>query len=256
MAKFKKGKKDTDHTSEKEDVTVNFLEEQDVFKILLTQMQNQLVQIKEQEIALIKEKAMALLEGEEKERIRVSREIHDGIGQMLTAIKLATNSIKGQDELKTELKKMIDETIEEARQVSFNLMPSVLLNFGLFPSVKILMENAKKYSDITVNYSFEKKEILSEISFDKSITIYRLIQEAFNNVLKHANAKNVVVKIGNNSQFVTVLIKDDGDGFDLNNTTFGKGLSNMHQRAELSGGKCYIESKLGEGVKIFIEIPL
>lgn len=260
MSKTKKEYKKKTPDSSASEMQVNFLEEKDVFKILLSQMQNQLVQIKEQEIALMKEKTAALLEGQEKERGRISREIHDGLGQMLTAIKLVLNSIKGQDELKIELKKMVDDTISEARRISFNLMPSVLLNFGLIPSVKILCENTEKYGGIKVHQSLEEDESVSEISFDKAVNLYRLIQEALNNILKHANAKNIFIKIENNEQQIDVLIEDDGDGFDMNNSegkiNTGKGLSSMYQRAELNGGKCTIDSKPGKGTKINIIIPL
>ncbi len=242
------------------EVSVNFLEEKDVFKILLSQMQNQLVQIKEQEMAIMKEKTAALLDGQEKERGRISREIHDGIGQMLTAVKLVLNSIKGQDELKIELKKMVDDTISEARRISFNLMPSVLVNFGWIPSVKILCENTEKYGGPKINYSIEEDESLNNISFDKAVNLYRLIQEALNNILKHANAKNIFIKIENNSQLINVSVEDDGDGFEISNSegkiNTGKGLSSMYQRAELNGGKCTIESKPGKGTKINIVIPL
>jgi two-component system NarL family sensor kinase len=262
MAKLKKENKTKAGQASGGDggLSVNFLEEKDVFKILLSQMQNQLVQIKEQEIAIIKEKTLALLEGEEKERVRISSEIHDGIGQMLTAIKLVANSIKGQDELKVELKKMIDDTISEARRVSFNLMPSVLLNFGLVPSVKILCENAEKYAGLKINQSFSEDEALKNISFEKAVILYRLIQEALNNILKHANAKNIFMQIENNAQLINVLIEDDGEGFEMskskNTINTGKGLSNMYQRAELSGGKCSIESRPGKGTKINFVIPL
>lgn len=260
MSKQKKEHRKKLSESSPGEVSVNFLEEKDVFKILLSQMQNQLVQLKEQEIALMKEKTAALLEGQEKERGRISREIHDGLGQMLTAVKLVLNSIKGQDELKIELKKMIDDTISEARRISFNLMPSVLVNFGWIPSVKILCENTEKYGAIKVNYSIEEDESLNKISFDKAVNLYRLVQEAFNNILKHANAKNIFVKIENNSQLINVLIEDDGDGFEINKNegkiNTGKGLSSMYQRAELNGGKCTIDSKPGKGTKINIIIPL
>ncbi len=245
---------------QKKESSLNFLDEKDVFKIVLSQMQSQLVQLKEQEISIIKGKALALLEGEEKERVRVSREIHDGIGQMLTAIKLAANFIQGQDELKQELKKMIDDTISEARRVSFDLMPSVLLNFGLVSSVKILCENTEKYAGICVNQSYDDSIILTTISFEKAVTLYRLIQEALNNIFKHANAKKITIKIENHMQCIHVLIEDDGVGFDVDHktkeATTSKGLSSMHQRAELSGGTFTIESKEGIGTIIKIAIPI
>ncbi len=179
---------------------------------------------------------------------------------MLTAVKLVLNSIKGQDELKIELKKMVDDTISEARRISFNLMPSVLVNFGWIPSVKILCENTEKYGGLKINYSIEEDESLNNISFDKAVNLYRLIQEALNNILKHANAKNIFIKIENNAQLINVSIEDDGDGFEMNRSegkiNTGKGLSSMYQRAELNGGKCTIDSKPGKGTKINIVIPL
>lgn len=239
--------------------SLNFLDEKDVFKILLSQMQSQLVQLKEQEIAIVKGNAQALLEGEEKERGRVSREIHDGIGQMLTAIKLAVNAIKDQEELKLELKGMIDDTISEIRRISFNLMPSVLLNFGLIPSVKILCENAERYGGLKVNQSYNEGVLISTISFEKAVTLYRIIQEALNNSLKHANAKNIFIQIEEKQQCINAFISDDGDGFEISSkdkTNVGKGLSSMSQRAEINGGKYTIESGLGKGTKIEIIIPL
>jgi signal transduction histidine kinase len=130
----------------------------------------------------------------------------------------------------------------------------------LIPSVKILCENAEKYAGLKVNKFFDENESWKDISFEKSVNLYRLIQEALNNILKHANAKNIYIKITNQSQQINVLIEDDGDGFDTNqsaeNVNAGKGLSSMNQRAELSGGKCIIESKPGKGTKINIVIPL
>jgi two-component system NarL family sensor kinase len=241
-----------------ESSSLNFLDEKDVFKILLNQMQSQLVLLKEQEISIVKGNALALIEGEEKERGRVSREIHDGIGQMLTAIKLAVNAIKDQEELKVELKAMIDDTISEIRRISFNLMPSVLLNFGLIPSVKILCENAERYGGLKVNQTYSEDILIANISFEKATTLYRIIQEALNNILKHANAKNVFIRIEEKSQGIIVSIIDDGDGFQTiakDTISLGKGLSSMSQRAEISGGKCTIESETGKGTKIDIMIP-
>ncbi len=248
-----------DNKNTKTESPMSFLDESDVFKILLSQMKLQQIQMKEQEIAIVKEKALALLEGEEKERARVSREIHDSIGQMLTAIKLVTNSIKGQDELKLEIKNMIDETISEARRISFDLMPSVLLNFGLISSVKILCENAVKYGCVNVDQYYDETILSTTISLEKSITLYRIIQEAFNNILKHAKAKNIIIKIENNLNNINVLIIDDGIGFTVNkntNSNKGKGLYNMLQRSELSGGQFFLESNFNKGTKIKVVIPI
>ena len=261
--------------AQKRESSLNFLDEKDVFKIVLSQMQSQLVQLKEQEISILKGKALALLEGEEKERVRVSREIHDGIGQMLTAIKLVANFIQGQDELKQELKKMIDDTISEARRVSFDLMPSVLLNFGLVSSVKILCENAEKYAGICVNQSYDESIILTTISFEKSVTLYRLIQEALNNILKHANAKNLIIKIENNMQCIHVLIEDDGVGRaqaaeiekDRPKNHRSTGLANIRNRLELLNAQLAEDIRLNfvdlhdeqgqaKGTKVVVRMPL
>lgn len=241
----------------KEDLT--FFDENDVLNILLRKMQIQYTQLKEQEIALVKAKALALIKGEDKERSRVSQEIHDSIGQMLTAIKLATNQIQGQDELKSDIKNMINDTISEVRRISFDLMPSGLTNLGLISSVKILCQNTEKYGNITIIQSYGGDFSSISVSLEKSIPIYRIIQESFNNILKHSKAKNVLIKMENKINHINVSIFDDGLGFiekDITNTSKGKGLINMKQRAELCDGKFTLESSPNKGTKIEFTIPI
>ena len=250
-------KKKEEKGATKKDLT--FFDENDVLNILLRKMQVQYTQLKEQEIAIVKGKALALIEGEDRERTRVSREIHDSIGQMLTAIKLATNQIQGQDELKSDIKNMINETISEVRRISFDLMPSVLINLGLISSVKILCENIEKYGNISVVQLYDDEISSTIMSLEKSIPIYRIIQESFNNILKYSKAKNVLIKIEKKINYISVSIKDDGIGFlekDFTNLKKGKGLINMKQRAELCNGKFKIESSPKNGTEIEFTIPI
>ena len=116
-----------------------------------------------------------------------------------------------------------------------------------------------KYGCVNVDQYYDETILSTTIPLEKSITLYRIIQEAFNNILKHAKAKNIIIKIENNLNNINVLIIDDGIGFIINkntNSNKGKGLYNMLQRSELSGGQFFLESNYNKGTRIKVIIPI
>ncbi len=205
----------------------------------------------------------ALLEGQEEERKRLSRELHDGIGQLLTGIRWHIDQLadapftERQRDSYQELQQLILETIAATRQVSFDLMPSVLSDFGLDAALRLLCERTTRPGILTVDFQSNKRnERLSEAT---EIHLYRITQEALTNALKYANASRMEVRLTETSLHQLVLrIVDDGIGFSLEELTrraqVRSGLRNMKLRAELLGGRFQIESVPGQGT--IIEVSL
>lgn len=211
-------------------------------------------------------RSTSLIEGQEEERKRLARELHDGIGQMLTGLKLDSEQLKSlpfinekQKKSFEEHQKLIDETIEATRTVSFNLMPSVLSDFGLPSAIRLLIERTAKSAGIkaTFNDSTDNIDIPNKIENN----LYRITQEALNNIVKHAKAQKVAINLSNEkSKIITLTIIDDGKGFDMKkikkNKITGNGIGNLQTRVRLLNGTIRIESEINKGTSIFVKIPL
>jgi signal transduction histidine kinase len=213
------------------------------------------------------EKLSSLFEGQEIERQRLSRELHDGLGQKLIATKLLlesfiyhSSSINSSDRSKRSegytfnLRKQFDEIIDEIRRMSNNLMPSVLKEFGLKTAVENLCSESQNITGI--EFIFETNGNI-EITDEKSKNhIYRIIQEALNNSIKHSRATKVYIYIEENSEKLTIIVKDNGIGFNSKsaNKNNGNGLNNISERVNLLSGKFEINSEIGKGTRIKIEI--
>ncbi len=202
----------------------------------------------------------AVINGQEQERQRLSREIHDGLAQYILAIKLKLENAfdkkgKEKEALLQETKELFSQTIKEIRNISNNLMPSVLSEFGLVTAIENLAKTIN--TDTALHFEFSnliENEILNE---KLNIYIYRIIQEALNNTIKHANATNFEVKLSEKQNQIKLTIIDDGVGFDKNNKSCsGNGILNMKERVNLLSGQFAIEADKGNGVKIKISIPL
>lgn len=232
-----------------------------------------------------------LIAGQEEERKRLSRELHDGLGQMLTAIKLQIEGLEiglarmaptGQDSNVTYpknlqiLKRLVTQTIQETRTISNNLMPSVLSDFGVVPAIKMLAENDRSE---TVDVTFETNLTTDSPRLDKNIEImlYRVTQEAVSNAVRHANPSHIHIELIDRDNSLQLLISDNGRGFQMprrqpingqakstEEVSAGRvpasrppsqGLHNMQERAKLLNGKFKIHSTLGKGTRIQVSIP-
>lgn len=232
----------------------------------LVKTQEALVQATEEKykLQLTEEKirAASLMEGQEGERKRLAADLHDGIGQMLTGLRLHSEKVKSFDFINTkqaksfdELQSLIQETIEATRTVSFNLAPSVLSDFGVVPAIRILTEQVLKLTEIKIDFQSEKINRLPE---GIETSLYRITQEAIHNAVKYSKATLIKIQLSDNESFVKLLISDNGEGFDLKaikKTIGGSGLKNMQARAELLNGSFKIQSKIGKGTTIKVEIP-
>lgn len=214
-----------------------------------------------------KVRSYSVILGQEQERKRMAREIHDGVGQMLTALKFGSEAVAPVDEKQknqmSAIKDLLRKIIREVRRISSDLLPTVLSDFGLEAAIKdmiSILNTSSESINIVLDSSLEVHDPLDKTI---EISLYRIVQEAVNNALKYAAATEVVIKLNNDAEFINLTITDDGRGFDpeaeikknINKET-GNGLTSMRERAELVKGKFSITSKIGSGTAVFVEVPL
>ncbi|MFL5729043.1 MAG: PAS domain-containing protein [Cytophagaceae bacterium] len=207
-------------------------------------------------------KTASVLEGQEKERKKIARELHDGLGQKLTALKFHIEGIKGaankkEKERLEEIKNMLYDTIGEVRRISFNLMPSALNDFGIIPALKHLSEQVSKSSYVDV--IFENHSTIERLNKTVEINLYRIVQEALNNAIKYSEADRINIFLENTGERFKIGISDNGKGFSLgskgSSKGSGNGITNIQERTRLIDGEFSIESAPGMGTKILINIP-
>lgn len=217
-------------------------------------------QIKEQRM-----RSSLILEGQEDERSRISKDIHDGIGQLLTGLKFQIEAINFSDIDKaehklSELKDLVKRIISEVRRVSFFLTPGVLEDYGLAPAVNKLVTETRKYTNTELHFN-NITDFNMRLDPRKEINLYRIIQEAVNNSIKYAEANSIKISFYHDKKKLTIIIQDDGKGFvtkdvlNLEDKSKTQGLYNMQERAMYAGGKIEIYSKEGEGTNIYLQTP-
>ena len=212
--------------------------------------------ISQREAKLSREKTAALLEGQENERKRITQDLHDGVGQLLTAIRLRIEALPIDAAQRKELIPLLNETIAEVKRISYNVMPGSLVDFGLEAALKGLCDNTARYSSLKFDFRYIR-ESQHTLSFDVTIAAFRIVQEGINNILKHASAHHVELHILDKEDEIYVLLKDDGKGFDAGRPDHtGLGLRSMAERAKLLGGSVDIHSAAGEGTIVEARIPL
>jgi signal transduction histidine kinase len=210
-----------------------------------------------------------LFGAQETERKHVAQDLHDSIGGKLTGVKYGLEAIisgLGQEleEVSIQLKDIVaavHATMEEIQRITKNLHPSVLYDLGLISAVKgYCREFQQFYPAIQIHSQFGLEEQMVPESI--KILIYRVLQEAMNNVAKHSEAKNVKIALASIENEIELIVEDDGKGFSLGNISgptkinSGMGLESMKERTELFGGKLIIEAHIGQGTKIRALWPL
>jgi len=204
----------------------------------------------------------AVLKGEEQERTRLAKDLHDGLGGMLSGIKYTLNNMKGNLIMTEENAQafgrsidMLDSSINEMRRVAHNMMPEALVKFGLDTALKDFCNDINKSGALKVQYqSIGLQE--KQIDQTKSVTVYRIVQELLNNTMKHASAKNALVQLSYNDAILTLTVEDDGKGFDASVLKQSKGIgwSNIQNRVEFLKGKWDVDSQPGKGTSVNIEM--
>ena len=221
-----------------------------------------------EEIRLQKARSSYIIEAQEEERKRIARDMHDGIGQMLTALKFNLESLHLEDEelllYKIEgLKKLSSNLIKGVRIATFNLTPPELIDYGIATAIaKLCRELGKLTND---NIYFENKTNFNDrFASNIETNLYRITQEAVNNSIKYAQANFVLVTISHSKNLLSITIYDDGIGFDyqaideqvISEDGTNKGLSFMKERVEYIDGRLFVQSTKDEGTRITINLPL
>lgn len=202
---------------------------------------------------------------EEKERTRMARELHDGLGALLSSINIYINLILSHsvedDEIFNTLeltKSLVAEAIQNTKEIANNLHPVILTRFGLVATIKSFIESLQKTQLINIDFKHQNFKKLE--NKDLELTLYRIMHELINNTLKYAQAKNINIILETMPSSINLYYADNGKGFDINNLPenkngSGMGLSNIFGRVKSLNGNCIFKTKPQEGLQVSIEIP-
>lgn len=200
---------------------------------------------------------------QEQERKRISQDLHDGIGQMLSAVKLNLAAIdnkeltESNDEIQLEKAiVLIDESCSEIRNISHNMMPAILIKSGLIAALNELAKRVSTTSGIKIYVDHD--ESIGRIESDYEINLFRIVQELLNNIIKHAAATEVHIHLNKEAENLNLMIEDNGEVFDksLIEESKGNGWYNINSRLTIMNGKIDIESNKDSGTVVFIDVPL
>ncbi|CAH2716148.1 hypothetical protein BACCIP111895_03332 [Neobacillus rhizosphaerae] len=196
-----------------------------------------------------------IIDVQEEERKRLSRNLHDGIGQNLYSHLITINRLLSEMDhpLLQQMQKEATQLIEEIREISWELRPSVLDDLGLVPAIRSYLSRYSDHYNIDVYFDCVLNR---RLNISIALTIYRIIQEALTNIRKYANVSTATVTVREMDNVVRVLVEDKGMGFDRERQSLGVGLFSMDERARSVGGELMVTTSPGKGTKIILEVPI
>lgn len=206
----------------------------------------------------------AVLKGEDQERTRMAKDLHDGLGGMLSGIKHSFNTMKGNLIMTPENHQafersmdMLDSSIKELRRVAHNMMPEALVRFGLDTALKDYCHDISQGGALQVNYQ-SMGAIDEGLDQTTSVTIYRIVQELVTNTMKHASARSAIVQLTRTDGQLALTIEDDGKGFDTRilGQPKGMGWTNIQHRVDFLKGRLDVSSGTGKGTSVHIEFDI
>lgn len=204
----------------------------------------------------------SMLEGQEKERARIARDLHDGLGNMLSTVKASVGSLKinfnsnKTAQIYSKASEMIDEACTEVRKIAHEMMPQALDKLGLKKALADLVSKMDNNHDFEANLQvYGKEQILADST---NVMLYRIVQELLNNIVKYAEAKEVIVQITYSDDWLNLTVEDDGKGFDPDKIApdKGMGLRSIAFRTQYIGGEYEIDSRPNMGTLVSINVPL
>lgn len=207
-----------------------------------------------------------IIENQEKEQNRIAKDVHDGIGQMLTGLKYNLESININDIERTaikiqHLKELTTNIIKGVRTATFNLTPPELSDHGIVPAIAKLAKELAKLTGKEILF-FNKTDFNNRLDSLTEINIYRITQEAINNAIKYADSSHIVVSLSHSKSLLSLVIDDDGKGFvpsevkKVNNGDGGMGMTFMKERIKYIDGRLFLNSELGKGTRVTLNIPI
>lgn len=207
--------------------------------------------------------SLKIIAAQEEERRKISREIHDGPAQMMANILLRSELIErayrdgGVDSAMKEIKsirKMIRSSLYEVRRIIYDLRPMALDDLGIIPTIKKYVSTTADYHEMDIEFTTIGKE--KRLNQDYEVALFRLMQESLQNAIKHSEATTVNIKLDIGEHSITMIVSDDGIGFNpeqKRDKSFG--IIGMKERVEMLKGKFIINSKIGEGTQVYINLP-
>jgi signal transduction histidine kinase len=196
----------------------------------------------------------AILRAQDLERKRISRDLHDDLGQSLIALKLKLYKLLTKDQ-DSELQD-INDIIEKVRDFSWILSPGQLEDIGLVPALNSLFERINRINSDIIIKTNNIEEIKDCFSPGSNLSIFRIFQEIMTNILKYSNASSVEISIVKKNDYVFFRVKDNGVGFDPKKLSFGVGLASIKERIASMKGKIRIDAQKGRGTDITFQIPI
>lgn len=218
----------------------------------LLKMREKLIDFRNKEQQSVLNNKRILVDRLEGERKKLARELHDGIGPLLTTLKFYIQNNITKETHKTEIKKILDTTIAEVRAMTNSLMPSTLEDFGIGPTLKNYVQTIQQSVAVKIEFDDASK---GNISNQLAINLFRIVQELINNTVKHSQAKQIKITLSEFDNFISLFYFDDGGGFDINTINLGSGITNIKERVALFNGTLNLDTN--NNTTIFeIEVPI
>jgi signal transduction histidine kinase len=200
----------------------------------------------------------AVFETQESERKRLAEDLHDSVGQVLSAIKLNLHRLdksgtpRGTQTLLADTRKLADEVIEEIRNIIHNVLPPVLTDYGLIEALESLCVKVEQTTDVKVNFT----KRLDQLRFqpDIELAFYRIAQELFSNAIKHSGANVINLSLVKDGGWLIMEFKDNGKGFNIDAVKHGFGLKNLESRVQLINGEINVYTKPQNGTITIIRV--
>ncbi len=203
----------------------------------------------------------SLLKGQELERSRMAKDLHDGLGGMLSGVKLSLGAMKGNIILSEDNTRLfgkvlgqLDHSISEMRRVAHNMMPEALVKLGLQQAIQDYCDGLNE--SIQLHFKIQFHGLENRLEAATEIVVYRIVQELINNVVKHADATIVLVQVMRHDSNLNITIEDNGKGFDVSNSPKGDGLNNVRSRVDYLKGQLDIQSVPGKGTSVHIDFTI
>ena len=207
-----------------------------------------------------------IIENQEKEQNRIAKDVHDGIGQMLTGLKYNLESIDIKDIDKTatkieHLKELTSDIIKGVRTATFNLTPPELSDYGIVPAITKLTKELSKLTGKEIIF-YNKTDFSRRLDSLAEINIYRITQEAVNNAIKYADSTHILVSLSSSKNILSIVVDDNGKGFDPSKVTRvkagdgGMGMTFMQERINYINGRLFLTSEIGKGTRVTFNVPI